>query len=789
MYLSCFHCGENVPPGASFNTDVDGASQVFCCLGCQQIAQVINDQGLLDYYRFRTEKASKAAALVPEELAIIKSYDEQIIQQDFVQQHANVSSALLSINGITCAACAWLIERTLHALVLQVDVNTATSRAMVKWDNSQHRLSEIITALAQLGYKAYPFQTDEEEKLKQQTAKSYLRRLGVAGLMSMQVMMFATAMYFGLFTGIDEEIEQYFRFISMALATPVILYSALPFLHNAIVGLRARQLVMDLPVSLAIFGAYIASVYATLTQSGEVYFESITMFTFLLLLGKYLEFRARLKASESITNLQKLQPVTATRIEQENHVTVAAKQLRVGDLILVRAGDIIPADAIVVTGNTSCDESMMTGEYLPVTKLPQDAIYAGTVNHDGVITAKVSNVGAQTLLNQIIRLQYEALSFRPKIQEVTDRIAQYFVAALLVCAALVAAYWYPISPSQAFWTTVVVLVATCPCALSLAVPMALTCSVASLTKKGILIKSAHTLETAVKLTTFAFDKTGTLTHGRFQLQSVKNYHASLTDQDLLNLVANLEKYSEHPIAHAFAPYFVVSEPLVDVTVSVGQGISALWHQQQVSVGRPDWYGRNTEPAQVSLFIDEKRVADFVLSDGIREEAPAVIAALQAQGLATLLVTGDSSIAAQHCADTLNISEVHQGQSPQAKQQVIEQKVQQGAVVAMVGDGVNDSPVFNSAHLSVAMSSGADISKNAADVVLLNNNLQSLNSLLHTAQKTRRIIKQNLALSLLYNASVLPLAAAGLIAPYIAVVGMTTSSLIVIANSLRLLKLK
>ncbi|HDY90930.1 MAG TPA: heavy metal translocating P-type ATPase, partial [Pseudoalteromonas sp.] len=473
MSNSCFHCLENVPNGFSASVIIDDKAQPMCCIGCQAVAQNIVDQGMTDYYKYRTVRAGKVEQLVPEQLAFIKSYDNEDIQDEFIATNDNISEVLLSVEGITCAACAWLIEKQLLNLtsVKRVDVNTSTNRSMIQWDKTSTPLSEIITALAKIGYKAYPFQADTESQQKQQTAKAYIRRLGVAGLMTMQVMMFAFAMYFGMFSGMDSNFEQYFRWISLVLASPVILYSALPFLTNAINGLKAKQLNMDLPVSLAIFGAFGASCYATFMQVGEVYFESVCMFTFLLLLGKYLEFRARLKASEFTANLQKLLPLTARTInESGEELIIAAKKLKLNDVVLIKAGETIPADGELIKGKTTVDESMMTGEHQPVTKFIGHNVYAGCVNHDGVIEIKINKIGQNTLLNQIIRLQHNALTKRPKLVEITDKVAQWFIACLLVFASLTAIGWYQIDPEHAFWITISVLVATCPCALSLAIP-------------------------------------------------------------------------------------------------------------------------------------------------------------------------------------------------------------------------------------------------------------------------------------------------------------------------------
>lgn len=791
MANSCFHCLEPIPKGFVGSVTFEGNAQPVCCIGCQAVAETIISQGMSDYYTYRTESAGKVEELVPEQLKMLLSYDNDEIQEDFVEVSGEHKEVLLSVEGISCAACAWLIEKQLLALggIVRVDVNTSTHRAMIVWQDKHVKLSDIIKSLMEIGYKAYPFQADEEAAQKQAVAKAYIRRLGVAGLMTMQVMMFAFAMYFGMFSGMEEDFEQYFRWISLVLASPVILYSAMPFLTNAVKGLKAKQLNMDLPVSLAIFGAYGASTYATFMEVGEVYFESICMFTFLLLLGKYLEFRARLKASEFTANLQKLLPLSARKVDENNNEQhIAAKKLKLNDLILVKAGETIPADGLVIKGHTTVDESMMTGEHLPVKKYQGHQVYAGTVNHDGVITLEINKIGQNTLLNQIIRLQHNALTKRPKLVEITDKVAQWFVACLLVFASITAIGWYPISPDKAFWVTISVLVATCPCALSLAIPTALTCAVASLTKKGILIKEAHVLETATKLTRVAFDKTGTLTEGRFSIKHIELLQTEYNEQQVLDFAAALERFSEHPIARAFAHITPTENLVQDVEVVAGSGIRGHWQGVIIALGKSHWFDNHASFAQATLFINNNAVADFYFNDKVKNNAETVVEQLQQAGLTCHMLTGDSSNAGKELSQQLALDSYQSACTPEIKQQAVETWSKQGEIVAMVGDGINDSPVFNSAHLSVAMDTGADISKNTADVVLLNSDLNAILALQQVAKQTRRIVKQNLTISLLYNGSILPLAALGLIPPWIAVIGMSASSIIVIGNSLRLLKL-
>ncbi|WP_369434209.1 heavy metal translocating P-type ATPase [Psychromonas sp. MME1] len=498
---TCFHCGEPNPQNTPYQVTINGQPQDMCCPGCEAIAQTIVDSGLTSYYSHRSATAEKSPSLIPEELQQLEYYDIDQIQADFVEHHEKINEITLTIEGITCAACAWLIEKKLRFLPgLQfINVNTTQHRALIKWDNSQLKLSTILKEIQKIGYKAYPFQVNKQEALYTEQSKSYLRRLGLAGLATMQVMMFAIALYADFFSDMETEFINYFRWVSLILATPVLLYSAQPFYINAWRNLRNVSLGMDVPISIALLGAYCASAYATVVGRGEVYFESISMFTFLLLLGRLLELRARRKASETSSNLLRLLPAMATRLEDIQHPEkqsiIPAKTLQIGETILIKAGETIPIDGIILTGESHIEESMLTGEHIPVNKGKNAQVYAGTVNVSSPLTVRVDKLAENTLIADIIHLQDVAQLNKPRIEILADKVSRYFVATLLIISALTYIGWSVIAPEQAFWITLSVLVATCPCALSLATPTALTCATAQLNKQGILIKQHHASDT------------------------------------------------------------------------------------------------------------------------------------------------------------------------------------------------------------------------------------------------------------------------------------------------------
>ncbi|WP_337840119.1 heavy metal translocating P-type ATPase [Rheinheimera sp.] len=792
--MLCFHCHEPVPTGSQFQLTIEGQPQSFCCPGCLAVAQTIVEQGLTDYYRFRTAPASKAG-LVPDELKL-QSYDSADVLAELTHRSAAGTEIELSLSGMSCAACAWLIEKQLNAepAIHRASVNSSTARLQLNWDPEQLKLSTVLQKIQALGYQASPFIADNEEQQEQAELRQFLKRLAVAGIMSMQVMMLAIGLYFGDYTGIEPEFEGYLRWICFLLATPVVFYAGKPFTQSAWRAVKTRQLNMDVPVTLAVYYTFFASAYATVFETGEVYFESVTMFIFLLQLGKFFEFRARARARAATGNLLKVMPVSARLLGGNEPQIIPAKRLQPGDCILVQAGETIAADGLVLTGHSSADESMLTGEYKAVAKGPGDTVLAGTVNHDGILQVQVSQALVSSRLGQIIALQQQTLNQKPQIIEKTTRLAQFFIQRLLLIATATFIVWSIwIDQERAFWVTLSVLVATCPCALTLATPTAITCALARLNRQGILIKNQQVLEVLPKLSTLFLDKTGTLTQGRFSVARTHRVGSTWSEEQLMALIARLETYSEHPIASAFRSYLHTTDRLTDVQLHIGEGLSALWttpdgQQHQLQVGSADFCGCDTiAEAQVYCCIDGQLQLAVELDDQLRPETGQTLTALKQQQLTLVLLTGDSSAQVDKVASGLAFDRVEKGCSPEQKVAHVQQAVRQGEHVLMLGDGINDSPSFHAAHVSVALDSGTDLSKNQADVVLLHSDLRQLSQLLQGALLAQRVIKQNLWWAMGYNLLIIPLAVCGFVSPLVAVIGMSFSSVLVVSNSLRLLK--
>ncbi|MNK68609.1 putative copper-importing P-type ATPase A [compost metagenome] len=788
----CFHCGEPVSTGSDFTLEIKGIVQPMCCPGCQAVAQTILECGLASYYEHRTAPGIKGE-LVPSELAALTHYDLAEVQQEFVTETGTLREIQLSVEGLTCAACAWLIERHLMGLpgLHYVNVNTTTHRARIKWDPDRLSLSDILKGFAKIGYRAYPFQTHSQEALYAREVRSYMFRMALAGLGSMQVMMCAVALYMDLFISVEEEFMIYFKWISLLLSTPIMIYSAQPFYAGAWRSLRQGHLSMDVSVSLALIGAFVASIWATVFNTGEVYYDSITMFVFFLLLGRLLELRARRKASESSSNLARLVPIMATRIDADGEHEVAAKTLRVGDRVRVLAGATLPADGIITLGQASLNEAMLTGEQLPLLKQAGDPVFAGTINTDAPLEIRVSHPIEESRLAQIMRLQDHALDDKPAIAQLADVLSRHFILVLLLIAAGVWTFWHFHDPERAFWVTLSVLVATCPCALSLATPTALTSATAHLTRSGILLRRGHVLDVLTRANRIVMDKTGTLTTGNISLVGVQPL-AELSEDECLAIARALEAYSEHPIARAFRSQGAEDAvlPASEVTPVIGHGIQGRIAGKHYRIGSPRWLAladeqEATQGLAIYLADETGPLARFTLADTVRADAGALIQAFKAAGLQTTILTGDSSPQADAVARDLGVDELVKGVTPDGKLAYLKAREAAGDISIMVGDGINDAPVLAGAHASFAMAGGTDLAKNSADAILLADDLSRLLTARALALRTRRIIQENFAWSIGYNLLVLPLAASGWLPPYLAAAGMSLSSLIVVTNSMRL----
>lgn len=814
MKNNCFHCGLEVPENVRFPIRFENEEHETCCAGCQAVAQSIIDTGLGSYYKQRTAEAEKAVLPPPDMLAQLKLYDLPEVQADFVAAgQGGEREAVLMLGGITCAACVWLIEQQLLRLdgVVRVDLNYSTHRARVVWDNDRTALSDILLRIQSTGYTAAPYDVQKVEVQAQKERKQSIVRLAVAGLAMMQTMMFAVPTYF-----YGGDIEPLYLSIlhwgGFLMALPAVFYSAQPFYRGAWRDLKNRRVGMDTPIALAIVMTFAAGIYSLATNAGQgMYFESIAMLVFFLLGGRFMEQIARRKAGSAAERLVKLVPAFCHKMagfpaDEEVEEAVVA-QLQSGDVVLVKPGEVVPADGTVLSGESEVNEAMLTGESLPVAKVRDAKVVAGTLNTTGPLVVRIDSAGSGTRLAHIVRLLDRALAQKPRLAEMADRYASAFVFGELLLAVPVFAGWAWYADAQtALWITIALLVITCPCALSLATPTALAASTGTLAAEGVLVGGKQSLETLAQIDDIVFDKTGTLTKGELSVSRIIGL-GRLKNDEALAVAQALERQSEHPVAWAILRC-LLSDGLPHIRVGqrvnrVGHGVSA-----QIDVGGktlvwalgragfvaetagalpPDAAHIAHDGSMVFLGNSEGFQTAFLLEDGIKDGAAGMAAELKKRGMRLHLLSGDRTAAVAHVAAQLGLDEYRAEAAPEDKLAYVEGLQRQGRKVLMVGDGINDAPVLARADVSAAVAGGADVARDGADVVLLGDDMGVLPLMIDQAVRTRAVIRQNLSWASAYNIIAVPLAVLGYVKPWIAALGMSASSLLVLGNALRLLK--
>ena len=787
---TCFHCALPIPAACKLTVEIEGAQRPVCCPGCKAVAELIRDTGMSRYYDLR-DAPDPGIGRPPEEAAEWSVFDSTDMLEAFTERDGDMREATIYVGGMYCSACSWLIETTLAKQpgISSAEVNPITHRLRLRFPGQDAKLSDHLATLANLGYQPQPLSPESTTRPEVTEQRTALKRLLVASLGMMQVMMFAVGLYAMDFQGIDAEMQHFLRLVSFFVTTPVVFYAARPFFASAWRGVVARKPGMDLPVSIAVGSAYVASIYATFTRGEAVWFDSVTMFVFFLTLGRFLEMRARHRSIDRSTALSSLLPNTATRIDGDAHVVVPVNQLYAGDRVLIRAGDPIPADGVLDSGTTSVDESLLTGEARPQLKAKGDELSAGCVNLDGLIEMTVTQTGSDTTLGTISRLSERARYTRPAFVTLADRIASYIVIALLIVAAAVATFWYFADPDRAFVITLSVLVVTCPCALALATPAAFAAAGSRLSQLRLLVTNGNAIESLSRATLAMFDKTGTLTMGEPRIAAVFVIDNAYTEKDCRLIAAALEHASTHPLARAFAMQEalpVVSSP----NIVIGQGVSGKVDGREWRIGNAEFVGGgvaadDSTTTHVFLGVEGNAIAWFDIEDELRPDAMQTLNALRQLGLKTSLVSGDNKAAVESVAEALDIRDTHYECTPENKLTIIEAAQQAGERVVMIGDGINDAPVLAGADTSVAPAHGALLAQTSADVIMLGDSLAPLTTAIEMSRKTMRIVRQNLAWAIVYNTLALPLAAAGFVPPWLAAIGMSASSLVVVMNALRL----
>ena len=718
----------------------------------------------------------------------------------------------LQVPAIHCAACTTLIEQALGASTESVRAFATTQQVQIRWNPTKTRLSALLERLNEIGYPAIPQSREAASVTRTHEQRQALWRLFVAFFCMMQVMMYALPRYVASLGELMPDQLQLLRWAEWMLTVPVVFFSAAPLFSAAWSSLALRRVTMDVPVALGISIAFAASTIATFSGEGEVWNDSVTMFVTFLLAGRWLEARLRARTAAGLDRLLTRLPEMVDRVRsgfteftESNLERVPAGRLQAGNLIRVAAGQTFPADAVVLDGQSHADESLLTGESNPIPKHRGDAVIAGSQNLDGLLWLKVERTGQATRFGQIADLVQKAADEKPPSAVMADRWAQGFLIAILIAATLSGLIWWWIEPDRALSVVVAVLIVTCPCAISLAMPAVTLAATSKLAESGILLRSPSVLETLAKIDLFAFDKTGTLSTGKLAIEAIELADATsrFTERECLAIAAAVAQGSLHPIARAItsamASTVTSAEPgelptAIQVSEKAGSGLTAevLYRGErlQVILGRESLVRRVAIPSdspQTFLAIDQRFVARFAFREDLRADTAETLSALAASGIRTAVLSGDLAPAVARLTEHLKIDETLAEATPESKYAWVQKMQAQNQLVAVVGDGINDAPMLALANVSIAVGSAAPIAQLGSDVILLSDRLGDLMVLRQVATRAVRIIQQNLFWAAAYNAVCVPLALAGAMPPAVAGLGMAGSSLLVILNALRLVR--
>ncbi|MBU6140844.1 MAG: cadmium-translocating P-type ATPase [Proteobacteria bacterium] len=762
----CLHCGEKT-------------REEFCCLGCETAYKIINKLGLNNYYKLRAENFS-VGKIKPE-------LTEKLDISEFVlREKDGINSASLMVQGMHCAACIWLIESILKKQKNVVDarINLSKKTLFLRWQGTAAQGGDLIKLIQEIGYKLLPFDQEILDSTEKKYNDGILRALAVAGFGAGNVMLFSFSLWFADANEMGIQTRNLLHFFSSLIALPVIIFSARPFFLSAFRSIKQGYPNMDLAISIAIFLACVVSLIESFRSANHVYFDSAVMLTFFLLIGRYLDLKARKKAFAVATEFTLL-AASFGRVEEEGKVKILpSKQLREGMILLVSSGEKIAADGVVIDGESEIDSSLITGESLPKKISKGSEIFAGTINLAQPLKIRITKSPQNSLLAEIIRLSEEAEGKKIHYIRIADYLSRFYTPAVHLLAFATFCFWFKNGWEIALMNATAVLIITCPCALALAVPIVQTIAISNFIKKGILIKSGEALEKLIKIDIIVFDKTGSLTIGSPKLVEIKTLKGE--EKNLLKLAASLTKNSRHPISQAISSGYSGNLEELSIQENQGFGLEANFENKILRLGRKDFcdvksdFENNKNLLSCFLKFGETE-AVFLFSDEIKTDAKSVITSLRNSGKKIILLSGDSQNSVESVAKELGITEFYFEQTPVSKVKILEDLKN----FVMIGDGLNDAPALASAPVSISFSRAADISQNVADIIIQGEKLTPILELINSSKKAISLMRQNLLIALIYNLIAVPYAIAGHVVPLVAAIAMSSSSLLVLFNSLRM----
>ena len=798
--ITCNHCHLSFEE----NMMIKDGEHNFCCKGCQGVFHILNSEGLGSFY---DKLGNKTLQPPKEQLQDTSRFDLSTFYKQFVKTNADGFSQIdLIIEGIHCAACVWLNEKILYdtAGILEANINFSNNKARIIWDDDKIKLSAIIEKIRSIGYDAFAYTIGDSDKVATKAKRDYFTKIMVAVFATMNIMMIGVAKYTGFFTGIDPQVKHFIHVAEFIFATPVLFYSGQVFFKGAYFGIKNKIVNMDLLVATGSSLTYLYSIFVLLGLSpGESYFDSVAMIITFVLVGKYLEVLGKKSAVDTLDTIRNQIPTEATVIKNGNSVICNLQDLQIGDIVELKPGEKTSVDGEVIFGQANFDESSITGESLPVYKKIGDKIISGTICQDGVIRLKCTQDFEHSTLNAIVTMLEDSLASKPKIEQFANNISKYFSLSILSIALATFIAWYFGNFDyyglefekfeKAFVVAISVIVIACPCALALATPIATLIGISTLAKKGLIFKEAKHIETMAKATMFIFDKTGTLTFGKLKVTKFEKF-IDFDENILLSFVSN----SKHPISKSIKEYLIEQNfnghlNIENFKAIQSSGIEATFNGKKLIGGNLAFLHQNKIETDYvlgdSVFafaIDKKLACIISLEDCVKPEAYELIKTLKQNKIEIKMLTGDNEFAAKKIANLLQIQYLA-GLSPIQKAQFVDERKQEGAVIVCVGDGINDALMLSKSDIAVSMGSGADVSISISDVVILNDSLENLKNAFLISKRTYKFIKQNLAISLGYNALTIPLAIGGFVIPLVAALSMSLSSLIVVGNSMRIKK--
>ena len=789
--IACSHCHLEFEPSVM----IQEGERYFCCNGCQGVFHLLEDEGLGSFY-----EKSKNTPLSPpiQALQDSASFNSQAFYERYVKVNSDgFCEVSLVIEGIHCSACVWLNEKVLHKMdgVIEANINFTNNKATILWADDVVKLSKIIDTIRSIGYDAFAYDALAQESHANKERKEYYLKMAVAIFASMNIMWIAVAQYAGYFSGITQDVKTILNIAEGILATPVLFYSGWVFFRGAYYGLKTKVVNMDLLVATGATLAYFYSLYITISQNGEAYFDSVSMIITFVLIGKFLEVLSKKKAADTLDKITSAIPSEVKIVKEEKIVARKLDDVEVGDVVVVSSGERVLLDGEIIKGSGSFDESSLTGESDPIHKSIGMSVISGSVSIDADVYFRVAKDFRHSTLANIVKLLESAINKKPKIQQMANRLSEHFSLVILTLSLLTFFGWWLSSHSfeTSLMVAISVIIIACPCALALATPVATLVGLGLGASKGILFKEAAGLETMAKTNVLVLDKTGTITAGKPEV--VKEHIFEPFDKTLLySFVAS----SNHPIAKGVARFIKQeNENLHECTFDLftqipSQGMMAELGDIRLLGGNKKLLetngivmGFSSDATLFSFAINQKVVAIYELEDRVKEGVLELVDAMKKMQIDVVMLTGDNESAARKVALNVGIERVLYEQTPQSKAEFINKLHDEAKSVVMVGDGVNDILALASADIGIAMGGGSDIAVEVGDVVLLNNSIKSLEEAFKISTTTFGLIKQNLFISLVYNALTIPLAMAGYVIPLVAAISMSASSLLVVGNSMRI----